>query len=87
MSIYENRDLDTKSTKRKNNDTQKVDPKKILNDKNLTSFIKEVTNFKGTAKEIIYDMSRVPIGVLQKNNTPYLFSDAERKEFISKKDK
>ncbi len=83
MSIYENRE--TKYQKRdKGNPSQKVDPSKILNDKELTKMVIQMKTAKGlkTAKEILYDTDENIVGILQRNNSPYLFSDKEEKEFM-----
>ena len=84
-NIYEN-GIDTKATKRKESkkNSQSVDTTKILNNKDLTDFTRNVTKFTGTAREVIYDDSEAIIGVLQKDSTPYLFSDKEQKDFSSK---
>ena len=88
MSIYENStDIKTKATKRDNKGepSQKVDPKKILNDKSLSDLVKQMKSTKGlnTAKEVLYDSEENIVGILQRNNSPYLFNEKEQKEFLS----
>ena len=85
MSIYDNI-TETKATKRKSGgNQQKVDPSKILNDKNLTEIVKDtIPNFKTSAKEVLYDMDGDIVGVLQKDGNPYLFDDTEVKHFKTK---
>ena len=85
MSIYENRDTDTKATKRANKgSSDKVNPNKILNDKDLTKVVLQMKSTKGlkTAKEILYDTEENIVGILQRNNDVYLFDEKEQKEFI-----
>lgn len=86
MSIYENGYDTTKSQKRQSNKgpNLKVDTKKINNDKGLTEIVKQMKTAKGlkTAKEIIYDYNENIVGILQRDNTPYLFDDKELAEFI-----
>ena len=85
MSIYEN-SFETKAKKRGNKgSSDKVDPSKILNDKDLTNVVKQMKSSKGlkTAKEILYDTEENVVGILQRNNDPYLFSDKEQKEFLN----
>ena len=91
MSIYGNsvKELqeDTKATKRKesNKPSISVNPKKILNDKDLTTLLKNTTGFKSTAKELLHDVEGEVLGVLQKDGDVYLFSDKEFKEFTNYK--
>lgn len=88
MSIYENsgNDVKTKAKKRANRgNSTKVDTSKILNDKALTLLVKEMKSTKGlkTAKEILFDTNENIVGILQRDNSPYLFSSKELKEFLT----
>ena len=84
MSIYDNGFGSTKSQRRAKQGapSQKVDTSKILNDKELTGLVNKMKKGPKTAKEILYDSDENIVGILQRDNLPYLFSDSEAKEFI-----
>jgi hypothetical protein len=84
MSIYDN-SFTPKERVRTNKPSQKVDTKKILNDKDLTSVVKRMKNGPKTAKEIIYDIDGNVVGILQRSGEPYLFDDKQVKEFLKLK--
>ena len=81
MSIYENGFNEGAPSKSKR-PSQKVDVKKIRNDKDLTSLVKQMKKGPKTAKELLYDTDENIVGVLQRNNEPYLFTEYEVAEFI-----
>lgn len=78
MSIYDNGG----SNPRAKGPSQKVDVSKILNDKNLTKMVQQMKRGPKTAKEVLYDTDENIVGILQRDNSPYLFSDAEQQDFI-----
>lgn len=77
MSIYEN---GSKPRARTKTPPQKADPKKILNDKDLASLVKQIKGGPTSAKEILYDTEKNVVGVLQRNDTPFFFTQKQVKE-------
>jgi hypothetical protein len=78
MSIYES----SSTTKKRTNSEISKSSKEIRNNKDLTSIVKQMKNGPKTAKEVLFDHVGNTIGVLQRNNEPYFFSQTEVKEFI-----
>lgn len=77
MSIYDN---GPKPRARTKTPPQKADAKKIMNDKDLTSLVKQIKGGPTSAKEILYDTDKNVIGVLQRNDTPFFLTQAQAKE-------
>lgn len=81
MSIYENGPKPKKvGAKRTNIPPQKVDPKEILNDSKLTDLVRRIPGGPDTAKEILYDVDKNIVGVLQRNNEPFILTKEQSKE-------
>ena len=78
MGIYENGPKPKAS--RSKMPAQKADPKKIRNDKDLTSLVKQIKNGPKTAKEILYDSDKNVVGILQRNDEPFFLTQAQSKE-------
>jgi hypothetical protein len=78
MNIYEN---GISPRKRTNTPPRKADPKEILNDQSLSALVKMIKNGPTTAKEVLYDTDKNIIGVLQRDNTPFFFTDKQSKDF------
>ena len=78
MSIYENGPKPKAS--RTKTPPQKANPKDIRNDKDLTTLVKQMKGGPKTAKELLYDTDKNIVGVLQRNDTPFFFTQAQVKE-------
>jgi hypothetical protein len=79
MGIYENGPKPTKVSRSKT-PPQKVNPKQIRNNKDLTTLVQQIKGGPKTAKEILYDTDKNIVGVLQRNDTPFFFTQAQIKE-------
>ena len=79
MSIYEN---SKGASNKKSSHPQAAKTKNIRNDKDLTALVKQMKKGPKTAKEILFDSDKSILGVLQRDGEPYMFSDAELKEFL-----
>jgi len=80
MSIYDNGIKE--SVKKNRMPSQKVDTKKILNNSGLSEIVKQIKNGPKTAREILFDTDDNPIGVLQRDYSPFFFNKQQLKEFL-----
>lgn len=87
MSIYENSGSTSapkakpKRQPKSTSAPQAAKPKSIRNDKDLTALVKQIKHGPKSAKELLYDTSKEVIGVLQRDDEPFFFTDAQVKEF------
>ena len=88
MSIYENGPSpksgrgEIKNPLKGNLPPQKVDPKHIMNNRDLTKLVKLMKKGPKTAKEILYDHKKNIVGILQRDDTPFIFTEDQVKEFM-----
>jgi len=77
MSIY---DSGPSLSKRGNVPPQSANPKQILIKEDISELVKQIKGAPSTVKELLYDVDKNLIGVIDGQGNPFFFNASQEKE-------